>query len=73
MENLQVEVAHLYPKENSKTHKTDKYEMVHEEDLPIPILRRGLKFTMSVRFIGRGFQNNKDVLKLIFNFGALKS
>lgn len=70
MDNLKVEVAYLYPKENAKNHKTDKYEMVHEEDLPIPVLRRGLKFTMTIRFIGRSFQNDLDILKVIFNFGT---
>lgn len=69
MENLKVEIAYLYPKENAKIHKTIKYEMVHDEDLPVPVLRRGLKFTMSIRFVGRNFEGDKDDLKIIFNFG----
>lgn len=69
MENLTVEMAYFYPKENAVAHKTDKFELVHDEDHPIPILRRGLKFTLAVRFMGRSYQKGKDIVKLIFNFG----
>lgn len=69
MENLKVELAYLYAKENAKVHKTDKYEMVHDEEFPVPILRRGIKFTMSIRFIDRAYDSNLDDVKIIFNYG----
>lgn len=69
MENLKVELAYLYPKENAKVHKTDKYEMVHDEEFPVPVLRRGNKFTMSIRFIDRKYESNLDVVKIVFKFG----
>ncbi|XP_056638436.1 hemocyte protein-glutamine gamma-glutamyltransferase-like [Diorhabda sublineata] len=63
---LEVEMFYLYPKENSKSHKTDQYELVNEED--IPVLRRGQKFTVAVRF-NRDFDFNKDMVKIAFNYG----
>lgn len=69
-ENLQVELIHLYPVENAGAHKTDKFELVHDED-PTPVLRRGLKFSMVLRFMERGYDKNRDVIRLIFSFGNL--
>lgn len=69
MENLQVELIHLYPKENSVPHKTDKFEMVQDEMEPVPIFRRGLKFTLAVNFSGRGYNEEHDVIRLAFSFG----
>ncbi|XP_017784888.1 PREDICTED: hemocyte protein-glutamine gamma-glutamyltransferase-like [Nicrophorus vespilloides] len=68
-ENLDIELVYLYPKENSTSHKTDKFELVHDEENPIAIFRRGLKFTMAIRFSGRNFEDDMDVVKLIFSFG----
>ncbi|KAK5640144.1 hypothetical protein RI129_010955 [Pyrocoelia pectoralis] len=65
---LETDLIHLYPLENSVPHKTDKYELVHEDD-PTPVLRRGFKFSMVIRFRNRGFDKTKDVIRLIFNFG----
>jgi hypothetical protein len=68
-ENLQVELVYFYPKENSKPHKTDKFELIYDEQNPIPILRRGLKFTIAVRFKAKTYDPQKDRVRLIFNFG----
>lgn len=71
-ENLKVEMAYLYAKQNSENHKTDKFEIVHDEENPIPVLRRGLKFTMALRFDGRPYDRNIDFVRLLFNFGKQK-
>ncbi|KAJ3662928.1 hypothetical protein Zmor_007242 [Zophobas morio] len=69
-ENLQVELVYFYPKENSKPHKTDKFELIYDEENPVPILRRGLKFTVAIRFKNDRFVNlEKDQIRLFFNFG----
>lgn len=67
-ENLEVESVYLYPLENSKRHKTEKYEVIHDEN-PIPILRRGERFTLAIRFMNRPFRKDLDLVKLIFNYG----
>ncbi|KAK4873340.1 hypothetical protein RN001_015369 [Aquatica leii] len=59
----------LYPLDNAGPHRTDKFEMVHEET-PTPVLRRGQNFNIQVRFKQRSFQKDKDVIRLIFNFGS---
>lgn len=66
---LEVETLYLYPKENAVSHKTDKYELVHDEESPIAILRRGLSFTMAIRFTNRAFDKTKDYVRLLFNYG----
>ncbi|RZC42409.1 hemocyte protein-glutamine gamma-glutamyltransferase [Asbolus verrucosus] len=68
-ESLSVELVYFYPRENAKPHKTDKFELIYDKEKPIPILRRGLKFTIAIRFVGRTFDEKKDFLRLIFNFG----
>lgn len=72
-DSLNVELLYLYPKENGKKHKTDKFELIHDEDNPIPILRRGIKFTLAIRFKSRGFNANYDQIRLIFEFGNINS
>lgn len=70
LSNLRIESLHLYPVENARIHKTERYELVHDEENPIPILRRGLNFTMALRFAeGREYNSSKDTVKFIFNFG----
>lgn len=66
---LEIESVYFYPKENSKTHKTDKYEMVHDEENPVAIFRRGMQFTIAIRFANRGFDKNKDLVRLLFDYG----
>lgn len=67
-ENLRVQLIYLYPLENAGAHKTDKFELVHEENAT-PVLRRGQKFSMALRFEGRSFEKERDAVRLIFNFG----
>ncbi|KAJ8949950.1 hypothetical protein NQ318_002357 [Aromia moschata] len=67
--SLEIEQVFFYAKENSKPHKTHNYELVHDEDNPIAIFRRGVKFTIAIRFLGRGFKSDNDLIRLIFNFG----
>lgn len=69
-EILQVELVHLYPLENAQLHHTEKFELVHEEE-PVPILRRGQKFTVALRFANRGFDVKKDLVRLIFSYGKI--
>lgn len=68
-ENLKVEMAYLYAEQNSENHKTDKFEMVHDEENPIPVLRRGMKFTMALAFDGGAYDKDTDFVRLLFNFG----
>lgn len=69
MSKLEVIDVYLYPNENAIEHKTNKFELVHDEDEPIPVLRRGQRFSMAVRFKERNFEEGKDLLRLIFSFG----
>lgn len=71
MENLIVDLIYLYPKENAEIHKTINYEIVHNEDQPVPVLRRGQKFTMALNFSGRDYDDTKDIIRIIFGFGVL--
>ncbi|CAG9856791.1 unnamed protein product [Phyllotreta striolata] len=64
---LQTQMLYLYPQQNSKLHKTDLYDIVND-DVPTPVLRRGQKFTVAVRF-ARTFDRNQDVVRIIFNYG----
>lgn len=64
-----VETLYLYPLENARNHKTERFELVHDKENPIPILRRGLSFTMALRFSGREYDSSRDSIKFIFNFG----
>lgn len=69
MSALRIESLFLYPLENSKQHKTERFELVHDNENPIAILRRGISFTMAVRFMDREYDSYKDFIKFIFNFG----
>lgn len=69
-ENLEVESVYFYPIENSKSHKTNKFELIYDEENPIPIFRRGIKFTIALRFKNnKSFDPQRDHLRVIFNFG----
>lgn len=69
MSSLRIESLYLYPLENAKQHKTERFELVHDNENPVPILRRGISFTMAVRFVDRAYDASKDSVKFIFNFG----
>lgn len=69
MASLHIESLYLYPLENSKQHKTERFELVHDNENPVPVLRRGISFTMAVRFADRGYDPSKDSVKFNFNFG----
>ena len=71
MDVLHVENIFPYPSENAKVHHTENFEIVHDDLAQIAILRRGFKFTMSVRFTNGNFRQGEDILKLVFNFGNL--
>lgn len=68
---LETEMIYLYPEENSEPHYTKNYELVHDEQQPIAVLRRGKRFTMAVRFIGRDFDEERDDVQINFNYGKL--
>ncbi|KAF5296194.1 hypothetical protein FQA39_LY12648 [Lamprigera yunnana] len=65
---LQVTSVDLHPVENARRHRTDKFEVVHD-DVPTTILRRGELFNVTVNLKNRNFERTKDVIRLIFDFG----
>nr|XP_023026500.1 hemocyte protein-glutamine gamma-glutamyltransferase-like [Leptinotarsa decemlineata] len=67
--SLETETVYLYPKENATPHKTDQYELVQDEENPIAVLRRGKKFTLALRFLNRAFDKQRDLVRLVFNYG----
>nr|CAD7411874.1 unnamed protein product [Timema poppensis] len=67
---LEVDGVRMYPLENAKRHHTDRYELIHEAQNPSVILRRGQEFELLVKFRERGFDPSKDIVRLIFTFGA---
>lgn len=69
-EHLKVESLCFYPLENAAEHRTDRFELIHDED-PIPILRRGQLFNVAVRFSNRSVDLNKDFVRLMFNYGNI--
>lgn len=66
---LETEMVFMYPQENSESHHTKFYELVHDEEKPVAVLRRGLKFTMAIRFSNRDFDEGEDLVKVVFNYG----
>lgn len=68
---LQTEMVYLYPKENAEPHNTINYELVHDEQQAIAVLRRGKRFTMAVRFMDRDFNEEQDEVQINFNYGNL--
>ncbi|XP_072942893.1 hemocyte protein-glutamine gamma-glutamyltransferase-like [Epargyreus clarus] len=68
MEPLVVDVVHFYPRENSQTHNTVKFEAVNDENPTTAIVRRGQPFNGVIRFT-RPFDENEDMVQLIFSLG----
>ncbi|XP_049876588.1 hemocyte protein-glutamine gamma-glutamyltransferase-like [Pectinophora gossypiella] len=68
MEPLHVDVVYFYPKENAKLHKTQKYEVVNDENPTVTVLRRGQPFNGVVRFT-RPYDEENDVVQLVFTLG----
>lgn len=67
-EQLVVTSVHLYPMENAKLHHTDKFEVIHRDD-PTVILRRGQSFHLVIRFSGRSYDSDKDLVQFVFTYG----
>lgn len=68
-DNLEVEALYFYPVENAKRHHTENYEVVYNQEFITPVLRRGQKFNIAIRFSGRQYSNGIDKVSVIFNFG----
>ncbi|XP_053614168.1 hemocyte protein-glutamine gamma-glutamyltransferase-like [Plodia interpunctella] len=68
MDPVAVDIVHFYPKENSQTHNTVKFEVVNDENPTTTILRRGQPFNGVVRFT-RPFDEENDVVQLVFTLG----
>lgn len=66
---LETEMIYMYPEENSEPHKTKFYELVHDEEKPVAVLRRGMKFTMALRFANRDFKEAEDEVEVHFKYG----
>lgn len=66
-EALVVKTVHMHETDNAKEHRTNGYELVHQEP-PTPVLRRGQPFNLDISF-DRLFDESKDVIRLSFNFG----
>ncbi|KAK9506653.1 hypothetical protein O3M35_008548 [Rhynocoris fuscipes] len=64
---LKVSAVNLYAVENSKAHKTFKYEAVHLEP-PTPIFRRGKEFVFDVTFEDRQYDNSIDKLRVLLQY-----
>lgn len=64
-----VDRLHWYIKDNAKTHRTIKYDLVHDTKDPKPVLRRGQAFYLAIRF-HNDFDIAKDRVVLNFKFGA---
>ncbi|KAK9887114.1 hypothetical protein WA026_020561 [Henosepilachna vigintioctopunctata] len=45
------------------------FDMVNDSELPTPIFRRGMKFTLAIRFVNGRFREGEDKIRLMFNFG----
>lgn len=67
---LQTEMVYMYPEENSEPHHTNLYELVHDEQKPVAVLRRGQKFTMALRFFERDFNEEEDEVEVVFEYGT---
>jgi len=68
-----AERVNWYIKENGRSHKTIKYDLVHDQKESKPVLRRGQVFRMSISFRDRDFNVERDRCALIFKFGAKPS
>ncbi|XP_014370143.2 hemocyte protein-glutamine gamma-glutamyltransferase [Papilio machaon] len=69
---LKVELTEFYSRDNAKDHHTDQYELVNDNILPNPVLRRGQNFFFAVRF-DRTYDKQQDVIRIVFCFGPKPS
>lgn len=65
---LKVELTEFYSRDNSREHHTEQYDLVNDNILPNPVLRRGQNFFFAVRF-DRTFDKQQDMIRLVFCFG----
>uniref|UniRef100_T1HFV2 Transglutaminase N-terminal domain-containing protein n=1 Tax=Rhodnius prolixus TaxID=13249 RepID=T1HFV2_RHOPR len=65
---LKVSSVNLLALENSKEHKTSKYEAVHLKP-PTAIFRRGQEFEFDVTFTNRAYNPELDKLRVLFKLG----
>uniref|UniRef100_A0A2P2HW15 protein-glutamine gamma-glutamyltransferase n=1 Tax=Hirondellea gigas TaxID=1518452 RepID=A0A2P2HW15_9CRUS len=68
-----VDRIHFYIKDNAKQHNTIKFDQIHDEDSPKPVLRRGQTFYVAIRFKERNYDAEKDRVILNFLFGPRPS
>ncbi|PSN43597.1 hypothetical protein C0J52_15977 [Blattella germanica] len=68
-EHLVVSSVHLYPYENSTLHHTDIFLALYGEDSPM-VLRRAQPFKLTISFSGRGYDSEREVVELAFDFGT---
>ncbi|KAK9506648.1 hypothetical protein O3M35_008543 [Rhynocoris fuscipes] len=64
---LEVSTINFYALENSKAHRTHKYEAVHLNP-PTPIFRRGQEFEFDIIFSNRAFNEKVDKLRVLFHY-----
>ncbi|KAK9506647.1 hypothetical protein O3M35_008542 [Rhynocoris fuscipes] len=64
---LEISSVNLHALENSKAHRTHKYEAVHLNP-PTPIFRRGQEFEFDIIFSNRAFNEKVDKLRVLFHF-----
>ena len=66
---LEVEELETYALKNAENHRTEKYELVRNSQLPV--LRRSAKFFLGVRAGNRVVDFSKDDIRVVFLFGKL--
>ncbi|XP_045463514.1 hemocyte protein-glutamine gamma-glutamyltransferase-like [Harmonia axyridis] len=66
---LNVETIYLYVAQNASLHKTDMFDLVNDPIEPTAIFRRGMKFTLAIRFTNAGFSEGYDRICLRFDYG----
>lgn len=68
-DTLRVNYVDFRCSENSKLHRTFEYELVQDDELPNPVLRRGQTFQMEIAFNDRSFNVETDSAHINFYFG----
>ncbi|KAG6439855.1 hypothetical protein O3G_MSEX001145, partial [Manduca sexta] len=69
---MKVELTEFYSRDNSKDHHTEQYDLVNDNILPNPVLRRGQNFFFAVRF-DRTYDKQQDMIRIVFCFGPKPS
>lgn len=69
---LKVELTEFYSRDNSKDHHTEQYDLVNDNILPNPVIRRGQNFFFAVRF-DRTYDKQQDMIRIVFCFGPKPS